>query len=59
MPENVLRKMQKWIKTLFLPLRSSHSSKGVFKRKKYSTVSDTIEVGCNYGGDTQKLVDLP
>lgn len=37
---------------LFLPLRSSHSSKGHFlKNKTYSTVSDSVEVGCNYSGD--------
>lgn len=47
---------QKWIKFLFLPLRSSHSSKGDFKKhKQYSTISDTIEVGCNYSGDTKEV----
>lgn len=49
--------MQKWIKFLFLPLRSSHSSKGDFiKQKQYSTISDTIEVGCNYSDDTKEEV---
>lgn len=24
-------------------------------KRQYSTISDTIEVGCHYSGDTQKL----
>lgn len=40
------------IKFLFLPLRSSHSSKGHLKKNKtHSTISDSVEVGCNYSGD--------
>lgn len=47
--------MRKWIEFLFLPLRGSHSSKGGFK-KQYSTISDTVEVGGNYSGNTKKEV---
>lgn len=55
MQKTMLWKCKKWIKFLFLPLRSSHSSKGGLKKQKqYSTISDTIEVGCNYSGNTQK-----
>lgn len=39
----------------FLPLRSSHSTKDFKKQKQYSTISDTIEVGCNYSGDTKEV----
>lgn len=49
--------MQKRIKFFFLPLRSSHSSRGGFKKQKQSsTISGTIEVGCNYSGNTEKEV---
>lgn len=38
---------------------SSHSRKGGFKKQEqYSTVSDTIEVGCNYSGDTKKGIEI-
>lgn len=49
--------MQKWINFFFLPSRSSHSSRGGFKKQKqYSTISGTLEVGCNYSGNTEKEV---
>lgn len=53
--KNYAVEMQTWIKFLFLLLRSSHSSKGNFKKQKqYSTISDAVEVGCNYSGDTKE-----
>lgn len=42
---------------LFLPVRSSHSSKGGFKiQKQYSTV--IIEVGRNYSDDMKEVRGL-
>lgn len=53
--KNYAVEMQKGVKFLLLPLTSSHSSEGGFKKQKqYSTIRYTIEVGCNYSGETKK-----